>query len=643
MFSVHRDQNNPFIAPDTDSSWQALAAFNPSPMLDGTRTHVLYRAAGNPSLFEGVEQLELSTIAIATSSDGEHFTGHEQLIIPEHAWERFGCEDPRVTKIDGTYYIFYTALSIYPFGADGIKVAVATSRDLETIDDKHLVTPFNAKAMTLFPDRVNGKLCAILTVNSDRPPARTAIALFEHPEDIWSEDYWTAWYADLDNHVINLTRGDTDHVEVGAAPIKTERGWLLVYSHIQNYFSEQKIFGIEAALLDLDDPTKLVGRTTYPFMVPEEGYEKYGRLPRIIFPSGAVCVEDRLTIYYGATDTSCCRATLSMRALLESMSQDGSIKQHAERYVNNPILAPVPDHDWEASHVLNPAAIELEGDVYILYRAVGPANTSVIGLARSRNGFDIDERMDGPIYVPRADFEMKHGGPTDNSGCEDARVVRIDDRLYITYTAYDSVSAPRVATSSISVADFLAHRWDAWTQPLLISPAGIDDKDACIVPEKIDGRYMVLHRIEGHVCADFVDNPDFRSEQLTRCIQIFGARPGMWDARKVGIAGPPIKTRAGWVLFYHGITAEGHYCLGAVLLDSRDLTHVLGRTSQPLLTPMESWEREGWIANVVFPCGQIVRDGTVYLYYGGADHVVGVATLELETLVASLEEQTAGL
>ena len=264
MFSVHRDENNPFIGPDTETSWRALAAFNPSPVQAGTRTQVLYRAAGNPALYEGTENLELSTIAVATSTDGEHFTDHDQLIIPEHAWERFGCEDPRVTRIDGTYYIFYTALSIYPFGAPGIKVAVATSRDLKTIDSKHSVTPFNAKAMTLFPERVGGKLCAILTVNSDLPPASTAIALFDRPEDIWSEDYWKAWYADLASHTINLTRGDTDHVEVGAAPIKTDRGWLLVYSHIQNYFSEQKIFGIEAALLDQDDPTKLLARTTYP-------------------------------------------------------------------------------------------------------------------------------------------------------------------------------------------------------------------------------------------------------------------------------------------------------------------------------------------------------------------------------------------
>ncbi len=637
MFTVTRDPNDPFISPDIDLPWQSLAAFNPSPVLGKDSTTVLYRAAGIASLHEGIENFELSSIGAATSTDGEHFGDHRQLITPDEEWERYGVEDPRVTLIDGVHYIFYTALSAYPFGAEGIKVAVATSKDLKTIDAKHQVTPFNAKAMTLFPERVNGKLCAILTVNSDLPPARTAIALFDKPEDIWSEAYWNKWYAELDQHTIDLTRDDTDHVEVGAAPIKTDKGWLLTYSHIQRYFTEhEKIFGIEAALLDSNDPTKLLSRTNYPFMVPEEGYEKYGRLPNIIFPSGSTLEGGKFTVYYGSTDTTCCRASMSFKALLDSMSPDGAIRQHVKRYAKNPILGPIPEHNWEANHVLNPAAIQIEDITYILYRAVGPENTSYVGLATSHNGFDIDDRLPDPIYGPRADFESKHGGPTDNSGCEDARVVRIGDELHITYTAYDSVSNPQVATSRIAVSDFLAHNWDKWSEPQVVSPPNIDDKDACIIPEPIDGKYLVLHRISGHVCADLIDDPDFKQGRMDRCIQVFGARPGMWDSRKVGIAGPPIQTPQGWVLFYHGITDAGHYCLGAVLLDPKDPTHVLGRTSQPIMTPVEPWEKDGWIANVIFPCGQVVRDGVVHLYYGGADHVVGVATLQLETLVSAL-------
>lgn len=636
MFTVRRDPANPFVNPDTDTPWESVAAFNPSPVRVGDIKHVVYRAAGMLDYYEGHPNFEMSTIAVATDSGDGTYTDHRQLIVPEHDWEKFGCEDPRVTYFEGTYYIFYTALGQYPFQPDGIRVALATSKDLVTIDEKHLITPFNAKAMTLFHDRVDGKMCAVLTANSDLPPSRTGIAQFDKPEDMWSEDFWRDWYEHVEDHVISLARSGNDHPEVGAAPVRTDEGWLLLYAHIEDYFTDNKKFGLEAVMLDLHDPRRIVSRTSYPFMVPEEAYEKYGRLPNIIFPSGMELEGDELSVYYGATDTVCCRASLSLKAMLSSLSKDGSIRQQVKRYDKNPILGPIAEHPWESSHVLNPAAIELEGDIYILYRAVGPENTSVVGLARSTDGFNIVERLPEPIYWPRADYEIKHGGPTDNSGCEDARIVRIADRLHITYTAYDSVSNPKVATSSISVKDFLARNWDAWTMPEIISPEGIDDKDAAIFPEQKNGEYMVLHRINGHICADYVDSLDFHGHTLDRCIQILGPRPGMWDSLKVGIAGPPIKTPKGWLLFYHAVTANHEYCLGAALLDLNDHTVVIGRSVLPLMSPVEKWENEGWIPRVVFPCGQIVRDGQVYLYYGGADHVVGVATIDLMDLTNSL-------
>ena len=635
MFNVTRDPRNPLISPDPNTPWLAEATFNPSPVIYDKTLHLIYRAASHPSLYHD-ETLELSTIAVSRATGEDTFSPGEPLITPTEPWEAYGCEDPRVTKIGDTFYIFYTALGGFPFGPDNIKVAVATTKDLKTIDSKHLVTPFNAKAMALFPERVGGKLRAILTVNSDLPPSRIAIAEFDRPEDIWSPYYWDTWYRNFEARTLDLTRDNTDHVEVGAPPIWTDKGWLLVYSHIKNYFTNDKVFGIEAALLDHANPTKVIARTIYPFMIPEEGYERYGRLPKIIFPSGALRHGDLLTVYYGSTDTTCCRATLSFAALMDSLSPDGRIKQHVQRAKENPILTPIAKHPWEAAHVLNPTAIEINDQTYILYRAVGNENTSVIGLARTKDGLHIDERLPEPIYVPRAPFELKHGGPTDNSGCEDARVSRIGDKLYVTYTAYDSVNVPQVAESTISVHDFLDHNWANWTKPEIISPEGVDDKDACIFPEKIGGRYMVLHRISGHVCADYVTNLNFRSEKLSRCIQVIGPRPGMWDSQKVGISGPPIKTASGWVLFYHGITDAHEYCLGAVLLDRNDPTVVIGRTSQPIMTPTEKWEKEGWIPNVIFPCGQVVTHDTVYLYYGGADQAVGLATIRLSNLVSHL-------
>jgi predicted GH43/DUF377 family glycosyl hydrolase len=153
----------------------------------------------------------------------------------------------------------------------------------------------------------------------------------------------------------------------------------------------------------------------------------------------------------------------------------------------------------------------------------------------------------------------------------------------------------------------------------------------------INGHYLVLHRIDGQVCADYVDELDFSEDKLKRCIQIFGPRPGMWDSRKVGIAGPPMLTDAGWLLFYHGITDTGAYCLGAVLLNKTDPTVLIGRTALPLMTPVTDYElQDGWVNNVVFPCGQVEIGDDIFIYYGGADHVVGVATINKTKLLQSL-------
>jgi predicted GH43/DUF377 family glycosyl hydrolase len=634
MFSVTRDLNNPLIQSDNNTPWRNQASFNGSPAFYNGDEYMVYRAFTDPTYYNG-HTMELSTVGVARKDKNGAFVDHHQLISPTEDWEKFGCEDPRVTEVDGVYYIFYTALSDYPFSAENIKVAVAISDDLKTIREKHLVTPFNAKAMALFPKRIKDKWTVILTANSDLPPSKMAIAQFDSIEDIWeNQTGWQEWYKMVDRYSLDLRRVDTDHAEVGAVPIRTDAGWLIIYSHIQNYFSDQKIFGIEAVLMTPDDPYTIIGQTHYPFMVPEESYELYGMIGDIVFPSGATVEDDTLRVYYGAADTSVCAAELSLGALLSSMQSSRPDPIH--RYNKNPILEPIKEHDWEAAWVLNPTAIDIDNEVQILYRSISPDSTSYVGLATSKDGYTIDDRLPEPIYWPRADFETKKGDPNGNSGCEDARVMQIEDRLYITYTGYNGVDLPGVAASSISVSDFKKHDWSKWTTPYLISPNNIDDKDAAIFTEKINGKYMVLHRIDHHVCADFVDTLDFSKENLVRCIQMLGPRRGMWDSKKVGINGPPIKTDKGWLLFYHGINEKHFYCMGAVLLDLDDPTMVIGRTAMPLMEPREPWELEGWINNVVFSCGQVVRGDDILIYYGGADSVVAVGTISLSRLVNGL-------
>ena len=636
MFSVKRSLYNPILSPRKDNPWESFAAFNWSAIVGrkDKKIHAVYRAMAEPELIPK-ENIFISSIGYASSRDGKSFTKSTQLIKPELEWERYGCEDPRVAELNGKYYIFYTALSVYPFRHDGIKVACAITKDFKKIDAKYLVTTFNAKAMALFPSKVNGKIMAILTVNTDNPNrmAKIALAEFDKEEDIWSPLYWQAWYRNLSKNILRVRRTITDHVEVGAAPIRLKEGWLLVYSHIQNYHSDHRIFGIEALLLDLDNPKKVIGRTRHPMLIPEEAYEKYGQIPNVVFPSGSMIQGDDLWILYGAADTTCCLAKVKLNSLLKSMRP---LKKydHVQRSSKNPIISPIPDHPWESKATFNPASIELNNKIHIVYRAMSEDNTSTMGYAVSFDGLTIHERLPEPIYVPREEFESKKV-PNGNSGCEDPRITKIGDRLYMCYTAYNGAEVPRVGMSYISVKDFLKRNWN-WSKPILITPPDIDDKDACILPEKINGQYMILHRIKNQICVDFFSSLDRPLEEVTRGIRLMGPRFGMWDSKKIGIAGVPIKTKAGWLLLYHGVGEDVYYRLGAALLDLKNPMRVISRTNETILEPEKKYEKEGHVPNVVFPCGHILRGDTLYHYYGGADSVIGVATMKLSTLLEML-------
>ncbi len=632
---LKRSFENPVLVPESDLPWEAEGAFNGSAIRDKGKTHLLYRAQSLPLLHEDGPWLSLSSVGHVESTDGVHFKKHRIAFEPELHWERYGCEDPRVTKFEDTYYIFYTALSEFPFRAEGIQVGLATTRDFRYFD-KHHITPFNAKAMTMFPERINGKIWTILSVNTDRPPATIALATFDSPEEMWDHKRWEKWYRELDQHGFDLQRETQDHIEIGAPPIKTKKGWLLLYSYIQNYLSNDPLFTIEALLLDLNNPKKVLGRTTMPLLTPEEEYERYGKVKDIVFPTGVTLRGDTLSVYYGAADTTTCLATGSLKVLLKELLAKPESRPTLKRYTKNPILEPVAEHTWEKKAVFNPAAIDEAGTVRILYRAMGDDDTSVLGYAESRNAFRITERLPDPVYVPRAPFETKRSGG--NSGCEDPRLTRFDDTYYMLYTAVDAATPPRVALSTIPADDFLNRRFERFTDPVLISPPGIDDKDACLFPEKINGQYVILHRIQPSIDINFVSSLDFdgATTWLVHNPFIF-PRPGFWDSKKIGINTAPIKTRAGWLILYHGVSLhDGEYRVGALLLDLNHPEKVIGRSLHPLFEPEKEFERNGIVPNVVFPCGAIVRDNTLITYYGGADRVIGVASIPLPKLLKSL-------
>ncbi len=347
-----------------------------------------------------------------------------------------------------------------------------------------------------------------------------------------------------------------------------------------------------------------------------------------------------LYLYYGAADATCCLATASLDKVLKDVLYKKGQTPQLIRYQKNPILEPDPAHSWEAKAVFNTAAFDIRGVVHLVYRAMSKDNTSVMGYATSRDGYTIDERAPDPIYTPSAAFEQKQV-PGGNSGCEDPRITRVGDRLVMCYTAFDGKDPPRVALTSISLRDFLSRRWN-WATPVLISPPGIDDKDAAVFPQKVKGKYAILHRIKDSIWIDFVDSLAFNGKAWIGGTVLMSPRVGIHDSRKIGIASPPIETDAGWLLLYHGISRarDRHYHLRAALLDRKNPEKVLARTQGTIFEPELPYEREGQTPWVVFSCGAVIRKDHLILYYGGADKVIGAAYIKIKALLANLVSES---
>ncbi|HQU07988.1 MAG: hypothetical protein B7X04_03160 [Parcubacteria group bacterium 21-54-25] len=331
------------------------------------------------------------------------------------------------------------------------------------------------------------------------------------------------------------------------------------------------------------------------------------------------------------------------------------------RFLKNPILAPRPNA-WEAAAVLNPAALVAGGRVHLFYRALGMDGVSRLGYASSKDGLTFDVRLPYPVYAapnPRnvAAHQRRYNPvlyPSGGSwgGCEDPRVAKIDGRVYVTYNAFDGWDFIRVAVTSLSEEDLVAGRWN-WAVPCLLSRAGERHKNWVLFPEKIHGKVAVLHSISGvdatHVRIEYVDS----IETFDPSLQSFQSpdphalpnTPITWHYRIRSAGPPPVKTQLGWLLFYHAMDPNepDRYKLGAMLLDLEDPTEILHRSPQPVLEPDAAYENDGK-PGIVYACGAVVLDGTLYVYYGGGDKVVAVATAPLATFLnALIHEETPQL
>lgn len=312
-----------------------------------------------------------------------------------------------------------------------------------------------------------------------------------------------------------------------------------------------------------------------------------------------------------------------------------------QRHSVKPIMLPDLTSEWECYNVFNPAVIHHNGLFHMHYRAQGLDWISRIGYAVSADGLHWN-RMRQPVLAP--------ADGSDSRGIEDPRVVEIDGEFYMTYTAYGrefrGTGEPTHLGGGIIPMIARSRNLIEWEQigPLVV---GEDNKDHVLFPRKINGRYAALHRRWPNVCIAYSD--DLRTWPEEWMAPIYGPRnDSWWDGTSVGNNGVPIETAHGWLCLNHGYTfvesqaqssltqgtkATRVYRLGAVLLDLDDPTKVIHRPTEPIFWPEEIWELRGDVPNVVFNAANPVVNGTIYVYYGGGDHVIGLATCRLDDLV----------
>ncbi len=313
---------------------------------------------------------------------------------------------------------------------------------------------------------------------------------------------------------------------------------------------------------------------------------------------------------------------------------------------NNPILRSNPKNSWESVTVFNPAAIYLQNKVHIVYRAIGQSYVSVLGYAQSNDGINIDYRSFDPVFLAKYFSEWEHerviypyasGGSW--IGSEDPRLTQIDNTIYMTYTAWDGYNAPGVALTSISEYDFLNKIW-RWRHPVMLSKHGTLHKNWVIFPEKINGKYAILHSLSPQITIDYLDTLDLDSDLELDSYYNSAGREKHWDNWMRGIGPPPIRVDDGWLILYHAMDKNdpNRYKIGGMILNYSDPTKILYRSHCPLLEPDQDYENQGYKSGVVYVCGAVIINDTLHIYYGGADSVVCSAHANLNELLNLIKE-----
>jgi predicted GH43/DUF377 family glycosyl hydrolase len=293
------------------------------------------------------------------------------------------------------------------------------------------------------------------------------------------------------------------------------------------------------------------------------------------------------------------------------------------KFEKNPIIIK-EDVPFRVNSIFNAGAIKFDGGYLLLCRVEMPSGRSSFVLAKSKNGvnFKVDSK---PCLTPEDHGEYYK---YTEWGIEDPRIVKLDDSYFITYTGYSKFMPLVMLAETKDFNTFKIH--GPITEP--------SNKDCSIFPEKINGYYWKMDRpsCEGRSDIWLSKSPDlFYWGEHKFLIE---PTAGTWEQNKIGGSTPPVRTKDGWLLLYHGVRGFGIsyiYKIGVMLLDINDPSKIIGKSNEPIVLPDHDYERIGDVGNVVFTNGWVVEDnGDVNIYYSGADMNICLAQTNVDYLIS---------
>lgn len=328
------------------------------------------------------------------------------------------------------------------------------------------------------------------------------------------------------------------------------------------------------------------------------------------------------------------------------------------------ILAPTK-LAFESKCVFNPGIYQEGNNVHVIYRALDEKYMSTFGYAMLEGPTKVVKRLQKPVYTPKYKYESK--------GVEDPCIVKINETYYMTYVAHNGVDAviaymsgknllklsrkgiisPRISyRKAAKLFNYSKLKDDYYMFASFYEKYGGDrnilvwEKDGVLFPEKIDGKFALLHRILPDIQLAKFDNFEELKDvnywhdhilHLSKHVVLEG-RHG-FEARHIGGGAPPLKTKEGWIMIYHAVEPRNNgriYYAGAALLDLKNPRKVIARLPYPFFSPDQDYEKEGHVNDVVFPTGISVFDNELYVYYGTSDTYVAAASVQIDKLLQEL-------